>query len=426
MIVLVALMLLVVACGQTAPERDPVPAPPAEEPAPLGPAANAVAATTASCVFVTGQGARVVAVEPGFDIGNLLAVGDIITGIDDTPITSQQTLIEVLQGRSPGEEIGVSYVSGVEARQGTTVLGSRPDEPQTAMLGVQIDTETADNTHQDLPRLDSSAAAGLLAVAENRLYRVDPLAGTWHSVGLPSPGRVVVAFDGELWAPDPALVPRLVRLTDGATIDVATNGHQLIQPLTTAGSLLIAEVATEVGVDPSFPVAEAVIASDLAAGNVVWEWDPGTVDGDVLRPVSAGHSPSGDLLTVTSLGDTHAVTTLIETGTGQLLAGHGTSIPFLPDQSVMGGWLDDRTVVWFGSVDDGFEVRLLDILTGESTPAVTISADSGLVQVWGVGDGRHIIIATQQTMQLFDVIRGAEGRSLVRNCAAFILGDPDL
>jgi putative serine protease PepD len=72
-----------------------------------------------------GSGARIVSVEPGSaadDAG--LAPGDVITALDDRPITTSTELTAAVRSRTPGEEVEVTVRRGDESRTVTVTLGA--------------------------------------------------------------------------------------------------------------------------------------------------------------------------------------------------------------------------------------------------------------------------------------------------------------
>ncbi|MCP3989830.1 MAG: PDZ domain-containing protein [Actinomycetia bacterium] len=72
---------------------------------------------------------------------SVLELGDTVVAIDGEPVVTTSDLIDLLAQAEPGDEITLtveSFVPGVEVEphEVSVVLGSKPDDPDTAFLGV--------------------------------------------------------------------------------------------------------------------------------------------------------------------------------------------------------------------------------------------------------------------------------------------------
>jgi PDZ domain-containing protein len=87
-----------------------------------------------------GEGALVLAVEPGFPAQGLLEPGDVVVGIDGQKITIGDQAVSLLATRAPGDRITLDVLSLTteQTRDVTVVLAAREDG--TPVLGVHLQT----------------------------------------------------------------------------------------------------------------------------------------------------------------------------------------------------------------------------------------------------------------------------------------------
>lgn len=93
-------------------------------------------------VGMTGTGAVVSAVGEGSAASGLLEVGDVVVGADGTQVNLADELVDVIGSHSPGEKISLEVQRGGEGdpEKVEVTLGSRPDDPSKALLGVSTFT----------------------------------------------------------------------------------------------------------------------------------------------------------------------------------------------------------------------------------------------------------------------------------------------
>ena len=87
-------------------------------------------------------GAQVVSVEEGSASDGVLAVNDVITAINGTPVTKADELISVLRTLGPGAVVAldVQATDGTDERTLDITLGSRPDGTDGGFLGISTST----------------------------------------------------------------------------------------------------------------------------------------------------------------------------------------------------------------------------------------------------------------------------------------------
>jgi S1-C subfamily serine protease len=105
---------------------------------------------------------EVVENSPGETAG--LQVGDVITEVNDDPISSPDDLVEIVSSSKPGDEITLTVVRESEEELGIDlVLGEHPDDPDKAYLGItievffkiDIEVEGEDGSSFDFPLPDN-------------------------------------------------------------------------------------------------------------------------------------------------------------------------------------------------------------------------------------------------------------------------------
>jgi putative serine protease PepD len=83
------------------------------------------ATTEADSGSAVGAGARVVSVEPGSPAADAgLRPGDVVTSIDDRPVTTSTELTAAVRSRTPGEEVGLTVRRDGENQTLQVTLGS--------------------------------------------------------------------------------------------------------------------------------------------------------------------------------------------------------------------------------------------------------------------------------------------------------------
>ena len=89
-------------------------------------------------VDVSGSGAEVVLVQPGSPADGVLEVGDVIVEAEGEPIESIDDLRRALEDVEPGQEVELTVQRGDERVDLTSGTQASPDDPDRAVVGVQV------------------------------------------------------------------------------------------------------------------------------------------------------------------------------------------------------------------------------------------------------------------------------------------------
>lgn len=84
-----------------------------------------------------------------------LEVGDVIVAIDGQPVAEGVDAVELVQARSPGDDLVLEVEDGDGRREVTVTLGASPEDPDHGFIGVLLTTEL------DLP-VDVDIDAGVV------------------------------------------------------------------------------------------------------------------------------------------------------------------------------------------------------------------------------------------------------------------------
>jgi hypothetical protein len=411
------------ACGQTPPERSPLPDLPDEIVFPPAPSTTAdPVPDDGTCYLVVAVGARVRSVPPDSGVGGVMRPGDVITGVAGAPVTSLETLLAAMADVAPGDEVPVGWLRDGTPMETTVQAGSRPEDPGEAMLGVLAEGEIRAVTPDEVG--DDAPAGGVhVAFAADRMYLVDPLAGSWYATGVDRPERGLVVVGTDLYAQRGPGDPTLSPLTPGADpIVVPTGDRTLLRAFLDVADLLVVALATLDPSDPDVALELLLAGVDPAAGELVWAWAPVDAAGGAL-PVFAFRSPDGRQLIVTLEQDGVRHHTLLD-GAGIPLAGFATDVDLAPPGSTFGGWYDDDTVAFVVNTGGEFVVQLVDLADSSMRAAASFPSGEDLRQVWSVGNGRHLMTLGETEARLYDVETQSPGRLLARACDVGIVAGP--
>ncbi len=100
---------------------------------------------------------------PDTPADDLLELGDTIVAIDGETTTTTTTLVEILAGRSPGDEIELTVedLAGNEPETIVVSLAANPDNPEAGFLGIQPADRIRYGTDLDFTvEIDSGAVGG--------------------------------------------------------------------------------------------------------------------------------------------------------------------------------------------------------------------------------------------------------------------------
>jgi Lon-like protease len=101
-----------------------------------------------------GDGALVAAVTEQV-VTDELEVGDVIVAVDGHPVEESVDVVEAVQAREPGDPLNLDVLRDGRARSIELTLGSVPEDPEIAFIGVLLTTDL------DLP-VDVDIDAGLI------------------------------------------------------------------------------------------------------------------------------------------------------------------------------------------------------------------------------------------------------------------------
>ncbi len=418
LILFACVALVAAACGQAAPDRSPLP----EIPDDL---ANQVVTVPiqddGTCVLAVGQGALVLEVDQSFAGAGVLKPGDVITGVGDSPVTSDQTLITALADHRPGEAVTIEYERGGESRQERLTLNESPSDPEVPILGIRVDTSL--HGQDPLGSLEGELTPGrthLLSV-DGSLYLHDPVAAVWQSLNLERPVGSVVSLDGQLYTVNLAGLGLAPVGGDGAEIMLDTSDRLILNLLGVIDGLLIAGL---VEVSDDLELGSAAVAGiDVAANEVVWEWDPGLLNGEVVRPVVGAASPDGSVAAITSLAGEERLYTLLDPS-GQPVAGWGSDTAFLPERTILAGWYDDSALAFIVGTDSEVTLNSVEVNDFSYDQLAVLDSSEALRQVWAVGDGSNVVVTGNAESRIFDVGGVATGRLVSRACEVFQIAAP--
>ena len=137
------------------------------------------------------EGARIVQIaeEDAAEGVDQLDVDDVIVAVDGEPVTTAEEAVDIVGSRSPGDEITLALQDGTEV---TLVATSRPEDPDTALLGILLQDAV------DLP------------------FDIDIDAG---NIGGPSAGLMFALGIVDLLGPDDLTGGRTIAGTGTITVD---------------------------------------------------------------------------------------------------------------------------------------------------------------------------------------------------------------
>ena len=87
---------------------------------------------------MSGDGAEVVLVQPGSPAEGVLQVGDVIVEAEGEEIESIDDLRRALDDVEPGQDVELTVQRGEERVDLTSATQASPDEPNRAVMGVQV------------------------------------------------------------------------------------------------------------------------------------------------------------------------------------------------------------------------------------------------------------------------------------------------
>jgi Lon-like protease len=100
-----------------------------------------IAALTAAGYDLEGEGARVVMIAEDA-VTEEIREDDLIVAVqDDVPVTDSTDVVEAVQANDPGDPFALHLIRNGEAVSVEVELGSAPDDPDRAYIGIMLTTE---------------------------------------------------------------------------------------------------------------------------------------------------------------------------------------------------------------------------------------------------------------------------------------------
>jgi hypothetical protein len=395
-------LLITTACAAAPPERGSLP----DVAEALDPPAQ--------CSFLVGepQGVLIEEVEPDSAADGVLMAGDVIVAIEGEATVTADDLVEIMEERSPGEEIEIDYRRDDAEASATIALGTNPTDEDAPMIGVQISTrfETVLATDADEP-VGASPATRPISIGDT-IYLLDPLEPGWEKTGVVVPDGAdwVAATDGIYRMEDETLT----ELIEDVNIDMGElDGWDPARVIGSIGSDLLLVVTRPVPDDPD-QVTVAIARFD--PHNQDTKWVEPVLAGFGI-PVSAIGSPDQENLVLVGVNDDGSEVIGIQMWDAD---GFDTGLEELVTLGAPVGWLDPGTVLF--RTEEAVAVRL-DAVSGESDRVVLDSRIAGL-PLYPVGDGHSVLVVDGRSLLLEDFDSDGEIRTLAENCTFNRMGEP--
>ncbi len=345
-----------------------------------------------------GLGARVTSVIAGSPAVGVLTDGDVVTAVDGQAIASTDELIESMAGYRAGDVVDAEYTrDGV--RQHSTIKLKFDETLNRAILGVDTRTAYQETAPESLPA-DGGLAGDFVRYVTigEELYEFDPVGLEWARLDLQAPvsgftavGDSLVALvsegsDSKLTVLGAGDIP--LRLQDWIPVSL---GEQ------------VGRWVTLFGARPSLtaPQEAAVIAVDPASGELVWTFAV------TSQPVALLGSPDGAQLAYIGGGALAVIDRF----------GRPVALPEAADLSLAAvfGWFDAERLL----VADANGFGALAVSDGTIEP-ILLDLGANATDLLPVGDGRHLLVATQGSVERIDTAATGEARRVVQSCFAEI------
>jgi hypothetical protein len=425
-ILVTVLALLAGACGQTAPERSPLPAtpgdfgfsaattPPATTAAPGSP--TTTPAEPAECTVITASGANVLSTDSSFDAANSLAAGDEITAVDDVAVGSAEGLVAALADRRPGDRVSLEFRRAGASQSAEVILGAAEDDPERGRLGVEVATEFTRYPVAELPDLPIGPNP-LLAELDDSIFFLDPALPAWRRSPAPALGSTIVLLDGEAFARRFGTA-ELISLRTAEPLLLPIGEKGLLQILGVAGGDLLVATGT---VDGSEVVDPEVVSIDVGTMEVLWTTELPEFEGNPVIPRLGWVSPDGALLAVTSRADEVRLHSLLTTA-GEIVAGWGAAdTPFVRSDAAIGGWLDGTRVGYAFRDDTAITLGVHDVAAADGDLTVPLPGIAAVNQLAVVPTTGTAILSTPAGSALIDMNTGAAIHEISSGCAPVVV-----
>lgn len=168
-------------------------------------------------VEITGQGARVESILGGMPADGVLQVGDIITMVDGTPISTTDSLIRAITAHPIGDQVALSVHRGDDDLSLQLTTARAPDANR-AIIGVTISTYLFDVHMPFSVEIESDNVGGPSAGFMFALAILDGVTDGDLTRGYFVAGTGTIAQDGSVGAVGGAAEKALAAEHDGAQI----------------------------------------------------------------------------------------------------------------------------------------------------------------------------------------------------------------
>ena len=392
------------------------------------------------CLLAVGGGVRILEVLEDSGAYGRLRAGDIVTGLDGIPVSTQETLLGVLRGGRVDDVVRVEGVRAGEPFSFEVQLSPVPGEPRRAVLGIIPETKLEVVSPAEVPASGVIRPLSRPVILDGGVYVHDPLAATWFSFPGASPVRGA-ALGPDLYAVGATDPLSLVKVGEGVAIpidpgpvvvesrvglvEVVASRFETV--LASVGDLVL--VAGEAAAEGS--TAFAVHAVDPVERSVVWTRILGlSPSGNPLVAVDGYLSPSGDRALVVLVEQDPAGGTrsgvwsyylLDEQGEGEI--GPPGIDRFLPTSGVT-GWYDDGSLLYVADLDTP-QIARWALDTGEHSVMRPVPVEEAfdLVTVVPVGDGQHVVQVRANDVSLINVDQPSSVRPISRGCRYAPIGE---
>ena len=411
----VILSLVAVACAQDVPDRGPLPTLPDQLvfPAPT----TTLIPQDGSCVVTTSAGMRIDGLEESADAANVLAIGDVIVGIDGIPVRNQSTLRAGLSGRSPGSPVDITYERDGSETTVTVTLGAAPDDPDRGMIGVVVRPQLVVTHPEDIPT-GPVEANRLLVGFDDGLYAVDPTTNEWVSLGLPAPEFQIVQLGDDLLTVSEEGTG-LVTLDGSRRLDLPADGVRFVAPLGVLGDALVYSVARQ-GPDGAL-LTTSVVAADIESGEILWTRQTPPAGTSPPLPVVGYPDPTGRFIVVSHQHDDGRLHTVYGAD-GTPVAGWGSGSEDLASGTVLAGWIDERRLVATGATGDGrFLAVLIDVDDIGGDPEIFDLEVENPTSVYAVTGASKVLVGAETETLVFDLEQQTFD-AITANCGLEVLG----
>jgi hypothetical protein len=364
-----------------------------------------------------GLGVNIDEVIPDSGADGVLVVGDLLVAVNGEGIANADQLREALGRQEVGDTVNVDVIRGGEEVTTEILLGPNPEAPERPMLGVMIVT-AFDRLEPDEVGTDVEIGALARAVGIGpSAYVLDPVTGTWASLGVDVPdqawaaaGHAILTLENPT-TPDSALVDTV----SGDRLVFDLGDWWAVNILGSLGSDTVVSVARPIPGETSL-VEVAVVVIDFHERAVEWIWQ---IDQPIGVPVAAFPSPDGarllvagqdqedDLLRYTVLS---AADGLSMASTDTLAGAEGTAAL---------GWFDEQS--FLASTGTGI-LLIVDGASGLTSEAALPAAVGQVTRLTTVGDGVHLLAESGSSLIKLDLSGTTEIRTLADHCQVGVIG----